>query len=162
MKAEVIFEEGKRYKIRWGTNIKGEALYEDAKLEKIGSRGIHYFDNSMCFGIHELDKLEAVCLDDEFQMSAEFNFIKPTKVREIMDSLQEFTEIEKAVLLEDVLKLFNIGIKVHAECTDSGKYSEFQFRGVKLVYDSKMHEKYMTGELNGKYMEKVSTISKLF
>lgn len=46
--------EGSLVWLKWGVNIDGEDLYELATCTKIGVRNIHYFDNDMCFGGHEV------------------------------------------------------------------------------------------------------------
>lgn len=149
MKAEVNFEEGKRYKIKWGTNIKGEALYEDAKLEKIGPGGIHYFDNSMCFGIHELEKLEAVCIETE--LSGKLKHYANDIVDELRKTLKTMNEEEHLLILQDVLKQMNIGVHVDATCNGEGAYQGFNIDTVNLIQMKQSYKE--CNNLDAKYMQ---------
>lgn len=79
------------------------------------------------------------------------------KVNEVVNSLKQFSDEERAEILQEVLKQTSIGVSVDAECTDWTKSAEFTFSNVKLQFNT---GKIYDGSIDLKYMEKGTTLLK--
>lgn len=94
--------EGSLVWLKWGVNIDGQDMYELTTCTKIGGGNIHYFDNSMCFGGHEVIGNVVVATTNKWlNHKHDLPFIEHTSLKDIKPTIYETDYIQISVDYQD-------------------------------------------------------------